>query len=77
VSKSKYKKRVLDSCGGVCVVCGCPGYKGNPLTVHHLRASSRGGQNTVENCVIWHKQFHHDYHKKYGVKMSDCFGCPI
>jgi len=77
VSKSKWKRRVWDACGGVCVVCGEPGYRGNPLTVHHLRAKSRGGKDTVENCVLWHKKFHQRYHCKYGLRTSDDFGNPV
>jgi hypothetical protein len=77
VSKSSWKKRVWDYCGGICVVCGYPATRGNPLTIHHKKARCRKGNNSIENCVLWHRTFHQDYHKKHGNKTSDSFGSPI
>jgi len=77
VSKSKWKRRVWDYCNGICVVCGQGPQRKNPLTVHHKKATSRGGKNSVNNCVLWHKKFHEEYHRKYGTRTSDAFGNPI
>jgi 5-methylcytosine-specific restriction endonuclease McrA len=77
VSKRSWKVAVWNACNGICVVCGKGPQKKNPLTVHHKKAASRGGKNTVENCVLWHKQFHQDYHRKHGTRESDTFGNPI
>ena len=74
---SKRRNEILQRANYVCEICGKPGTKGNPLTVHHMIAKSRGGTNNPNNLVVWHRTFHQDYHKRFGTHRSDRFGRPI
>ena len=74
---SKHRNEILQRANYVCEICGEPGTKDNPLTIHHMVAKSRGGTNSPENLVVWHRIFHQNYHKRFGTHRSDRQGRPI
>jgi len=75
-SKDNWKKRVKDEQNYICLVCGKEGTD-QSLNIHHKKAKSRGGTNSRENVVAWHRRCHNNYHEDYGNRVSDDYGNPI
>ena len=73
----QWYQTTLERAGNLCEMCHEPGTKNDPLTVHHMQARSRGGGNSPDNCVVWHRSFHRAYHKQFGTQRSDRYGRPI
>jgi len=52
----------------VCQICGQPGTKKNPLVVHHRKPKCQYPELAEDpnNCVLWHKKYHQEWHKANG-----------
>ncbi len=73
MSTSKWKIAVLERDGYSCKICGSK----NSPTVHHKLPVARNGKGCLENCVVWCKNCHRNYHNKWGLTTSDDYGNPI
>lgn len=56
-----------------CKICGSSSHP----TVHHKIAKARGGKGCLENCVVWCRECHRNYHNKWGITTSDDYGNPV
>ena len=72
MGNNKWKEEVRTRDCFKCKICGSP----NNLTIQHKIPLCRGGQSTLENTVCWCTWCHRDYHKKWGMAISDDFGNP-
>ena len=50
--KKGYKAEVWERDQYLCRFCGSKGSKKNPLQVHHIIPKSKGGSNTLKNCML-------------------------
>lgn len=70
---SKWKFAIHERDCFKCKICGSR----SNLTVHHKFPVSRGGKNTLENCVCWCRDCHRNYHNRWGLTTSDDYGNPV
>lgn len=52
----KFIKRQLINGGAVCGICGKPIKNMKDCTVDHIKPKSLGGQTTMENCQLAHRE---------------------
>lgn len=70
-SKNAWKKQIKINQDYICPVCGKKGTD-KSLDVHHCKNKSRGGDNSLSNCVAVHKvPCHRWIHETYGNQYYD------
>ena len=56
--RSKAVQRLLERDGDCCLFCGLP--LGDDITVEHLIAKTKGGNNSIENMALAHEVCNHE-----------------
>lgn len=60
--KKGYKAEVWERDFNRCRFCGSKGSKKNPLQIHHIIPKSKGGANTLKNCMLICSNCHRTIH---------------
>lgn len=76
MSRTDFKQSIKVEQGYICPVCGsiCNDYT---MNIHHKIPKCKGGETKRDNLVGWCIKCHSEYHKKYGVMVSDDYGRPV
>lgn len=50
-AKRRWRKAIKDAWGNCCCFCGQPPISDQSLTIDHIKARSKGGENVSRNCL--------------------------